>query len=206
MPETHQNQSCADPAERSRPEYPSQSLTHHADTQISPITLKSSASKTPREKSGFERPQVYHPEAVLATEADREATTAPAETGVTDAGPESGSGVQRTAAVREPASQEQPEKDAGADAPRPAVQVASAPRTSGSHKEEGRDHAPPSRVPPVRWDSYSAPAAWSSFTKSILPWASRMRLTSAGSYWPLAWTQAPTAPLRQSFDSSSFGT
>ena len=36
----------------SRPEYPYQSPTHHADTQISPITLKSSASKTPREKSG----------------------------------------------------------------------------------------------------------------------------------------------------------
>ena len=32
----------------------------------------------------------------------------------------SGAGVQRTAAVREPASQEQPEKDAGADTPRPA--------------------------------------------------------------------------------------
>ena len=52
-PKLTKNQSYAEPVQLSRPEYPSQSPTHHADTQISPITLKSSASKTPREKSGF---------------------------------------------------------------------------------------------------------------------------------------------------------
>ena len=51
-PKPTKNQSYAEPVQLSRPEYPSQSPTHHADTQISPITLKSSASKTPREKSG----------------------------------------------------------------------------------------------------------------------------------------------------------
>ena len=39
-------------AQLSRPEYPSQSPTHHADTKISPIILKCSVSITPREKSG----------------------------------------------------------------------------------------------------------------------------------------------------------
>ena len=53
-PKPTKNQSYAEPVQLSRPEYPSQSPTHHADTQISPITLKSSASKTPREKSGIE--------------------------------------------------------------------------------------------------------------------------------------------------------
>ena len=52
-PKPTKNQSYAEPVQLSRPEYPSQSPTHHADTQISPITLKSSASKTPREKSGW---------------------------------------------------------------------------------------------------------------------------------------------------------
>ena len=52
-PKPTKNPSYAEPVQLSRPEYPSQSPTHHADTQISPITLKSSASKTPREKSGF---------------------------------------------------------------------------------------------------------------------------------------------------------
>ena len=52
-PKPTKNQSYAEPVQLSRPEYPSQIPTHHADTQISPITLKSSASKTPREKSGF---------------------------------------------------------------------------------------------------------------------------------------------------------
>ena len=52
-PKPTKNQSYAEPVQLSRPEYPSQSPTHHADTQISPITLKSSASKTPREKSGL---------------------------------------------------------------------------------------------------------------------------------------------------------
>ena len=53
-PKPTKNQSYAEPVQLSRPEYPSQSPTHHADTQISTITLKSSASKTPREKSGLE--------------------------------------------------------------------------------------------------------------------------------------------------------
>ena len=44
-PKPIKNQSCAEPAQLSRPEYPSQSPTNHADTQISPITLKCSASK-----------------------------------------------------------------------------------------------------------------------------------------------------------------
>ena len=44
-PKPTKNQSYAEPVQLSRPEYPSQSPTHHADTQISPITLKSSASK-----------------------------------------------------------------------------------------------------------------------------------------------------------------
>ena len=52
-PKPTKNQSYAEPAQLSRPEYPSQNPTHHADTQISPITLKCSASKTPREKSGI---------------------------------------------------------------------------------------------------------------------------------------------------------
>ena len=51
-PKPTKNQSYAEPVQLSRPEYPSQSPNHHADPQISPITLKSSASKTPREKSG----------------------------------------------------------------------------------------------------------------------------------------------------------
>ena len=51
-PKPTKNQSYAKPAQPSRPEYPSQSPTHHADTQISPITLKCRDSKTPREKSG----------------------------------------------------------------------------------------------------------------------------------------------------------
>ena len=55
-PKPTKNQSYAEPVQLSRPEYPSQSPTHHADTQISPITLKSSASKTPREKSGYNYP------------------------------------------------------------------------------------------------------------------------------------------------------
>ena len=53
-PKPTKNQSYAEPAQLSRPEYSSQSPTHHADTQISPITLKCSAPKTPREKSGIE--------------------------------------------------------------------------------------------------------------------------------------------------------
>ena len=57
-PKPTKNQSYAEPVQLSRPEYPSQSPTHHADTQISPITLKSSASKTPREKSGKNLPFV----------------------------------------------------------------------------------------------------------------------------------------------------
>ena len=52
-PKPTKNKSYAEPVQLSRPEYPSQRPTHHADTQISPITLKSSASKTPREKSGI---------------------------------------------------------------------------------------------------------------------------------------------------------
>ena len=58
-PKPTKNQSYAEPVQLSRPEYPSQSPTHHADTQISPITLKSSASKTPREKSGMDAPCAF---------------------------------------------------------------------------------------------------------------------------------------------------
>ena len=60
-PKPTKNQSYAEPVQLSRPEYPSQSPTHHADTQISPITLKSSASKTPREKSGIRPPHETRP-------------------------------------------------------------------------------------------------------------------------------------------------
>ena len=44
-PKPTKNRSYAEPVQLSRPEYPSQSPTNHADTQISPITLKCSASK-----------------------------------------------------------------------------------------------------------------------------------------------------------------
>ena len=44
-PKPTKNKSYAKPTQLSRPEYPSQSPTNHADTQISPITLKCSASK-----------------------------------------------------------------------------------------------------------------------------------------------------------------
>ena len=54
-PKPTKNQSYAEPVQLSRPEYPSQSPPHHAGTQINPITLKCSASKTPREKSGLKR-------------------------------------------------------------------------------------------------------------------------------------------------------
>ena len=65
-PKPTKNQSYAEPVQLSRPEYPSQSPTHHADTQISPITLKSSASKTPREKSGLDAREAQWREAVAA--------------------------------------------------------------------------------------------------------------------------------------------